>query len=144
MKQSETFVFTLGVYDNFHIGHLNLFRRASRLADKLIVGIVDDPAVKKQKGKDRPIHPIKDRVEIVDALSMVDKVYVVEDFDPNLLISQCMHKRYPGDAVYVLGEDQTHLKPVGEGWIKKGLLVVTIPRTPGVSTSKIIKKMEEK
>jgi len=62
-----------GTFDLFHIGHLNLIRRAKERCNKLIVGVLADEVVKRCKNK-WPIHPLVDRIAIVDALKYVDEV----------------------------------------------------------------------
>ena len=65
--------YTTGVYDMFHIGHLNILRRAKELCDFLIVGVSTDDLVQKDKNK-TPIIPFEDRVKIIEAIRYVDKV----------------------------------------------------------------------
>lgn len=69
-----------GAWDMFHIGHLNILKRAAQHCDRLIVGVVTDEALHSMKGK-YPIVPIDERIEIVSAMSMVDRVVV--DTSPN-------------------------------------------------------------
>lgn len=64
---------TTGVYDMFHIGYLNVIRRAKELCDFLIVGVSTDELVQKDKNK-TPVIPYKERIEIVSAIKYVDKV----------------------------------------------------------------------
>lgn len=72
--------YTTGVYDMFHIGHLNLIRRAKEQCDFLIVGVSTDELVKKEKNK-QPIIPYKERVEIIKSIKYVD--YVVPQVNKN-------------------------------------------------------------
>jgi glycerol-3-phosphate cytidylyltransferase len=65
--------YTTGVYDMFHIGHLNVLRRASRECDRLVVGVTTDELSESRKGK-RPIVPYSERVEILRSLRCVDEV----------------------------------------------------------------------
>ena len=65
--------YTTGVFDMFHIGHLNILRRAREQCDHLIVGVSTDDLVKSYKGK-TPIIPFEDRIEIVKAIRYVDEV----------------------------------------------------------------------
>ena len=62
-----------GVYDLFHVGHLNILRRAREHCDELIAGAVTDDVVERTKGK-RPVVPLSERMDILDSLSIVDRV----------------------------------------------------------------------
>ena len=65
--------YTTGVFDLFHIGHLNIIRRAKEKCDYLIVGVSTDELVQKEKGK-TPVIPYQERKEIIEALKYVDRV----------------------------------------------------------------------
>lgn len=69
-----------GAWDMFHVGHLNIIRRAAENCDRLIVGVVTDEALERMKGR-RPIVPLEERMAIVEAIRMVDDVVV--DSSPN-------------------------------------------------------------
>lgn len=71
-----------GAWDMFHIGHLNILRRAAEQCDRLVVGVVTDEALRQMKGR-LPIVPLEERMAIVEALRMVDDVVV--DFSVNKL-----------------------------------------------------------
>lgn len=72
--------YTTGVFDMFHIGHLNILRRAKEQCDYLIVGVSTDELVEKDKNK-RPIIPFAERCAIVEAIKYVDKVVAQENKD---------------------------------------------------------------
>ncbi|MBB5022844.1 adenylyltransferase/cytidyltransferase family protein [Desulfurispira natronophila] len=72
--------YTTGVYDLFHIGHLNLLRRAKLECDNLIVGVTTDELSESRKGK-RPIIPFTERMEIVSQIKFVDEVVPQTNMD---------------------------------------------------------------
>ena len=79
-KKKKIVGYTTGVYDMFHIGHLNIIKNAKKKCDYLIVGVSTDEVVKKYKNK-TPIVPLMDRMEIIKALKYVDKVVVQDSMD---------------------------------------------------------------
>src|SRR5699024_7096889 len=89
--------YTAGVYDLFHIGHLNLLKNAKGMCDKLIVGVTTDELVK-YKGK-TPVIPFVDRIEIVRNIKYVDAVVAQEDMDK---LTMC--KKLKADILFV-GDD---------------------------------------
>lgn len=72
--------YTTGVYDMFHIGHLNVLRRASQYCDRLVVGVTTDELSLSRKGKS-PVVPFTERVEIVENLRFVDQVVAQHSMD---------------------------------------------------------------
>ena len=90
--------YTTGVFDLFHIGHLNILKRAKENCDELIVGVNTDELVLSYKSKS-PIIPFKDRIEIIRSLKCVDKVFPVINRDK---ISQYLDIKY--DILFV-GDD---------------------------------------
>jgi rfaE bifunctional protein nucleotidyltransferase chain/domain len=132
-------VLTIGVYDLFHVGHLRLLKKASLLGDKLFVGVVNDSAVKKFKGENKPLIKENDRLEIISSLPFVDDAMIIKEFNPIELVKNL--SKYD-NLIYVRGEDQFHieLKDIE----KFNPVIVTIERTKGVSSSDIIKKLGEK
>lgn len=87
--------YTTGVYDMFHIGHLNILRRAKEQCDYLIVGVSTDELVRHDKNK-TPIIPFEDRCKIVEAIRYVDKV--VPQYDKNKLSAW---KKYNFNKMFV-------------------------------------------
>ena len=87
--------YTTGVYDMFHIGHLNVIRNAKAQCDYLIVGVSTDELVQKEKNK-TPVVPFSERVEIVKALKYVDEV--VPQFNKNKLEAW---EKYHFDKMFV-------------------------------------------
>lgn len=131
--------FCIGVWDTCHYGHLRLLERAKDQCCHLVVAVVEDAAVKAQKGTDRPINKFEHRLAIVNGLKAVDEVLPSTGFDPYEAVLETI-KIHGRIDKYFRGSDQTHIpidkiKPlVGE--------VITIERTPDISTTQIVEKMK--
>ncbi len=80
MNDKKIIGYTTGVFDMFHIGHLNLLKKAKEKCDWLIVGVCTDELVRELKNKD-PIIPFEERVEIIKNISCVDEVIPQEKID---------------------------------------------------------------
>jgi D-beta-D-heptose 7-phosphate kinase/D-beta-D-heptose 1-phosphate adenosyltransferase len=85
--EGKKLVFTNGVFDLIHAGHVDLLEFARGCGDYLILGINDDASVKRLKGEDRPIHPLEERMEILAALMYVDFVIPFSEDTPLELIT---------------------------------------------------------
>lgn len=131
-----TVVFTNGVFDLLHPGHVDLLAAARSAGDALVVGINSDDSVRRLKGKDRPLHTAAGRAYVLAALSCVDAVTVFEQDTPLELI------RTLRPDILVKGGDYTPDTVVGrddvESW---GGRVVIVPLTPGQSTTGIVERM---
>lgn len=124
-------VITYGTFDLFHVGHLNLLRRAKELGDYLIVAVSSD-AFNALKGK-KAYHPIEDRVKILEAIEYVDEVIIEESW--NQKIDDVLSNNVD---VFVMGDDWK-----GEfDYLKDYCEVVYLPRTKGISTTKIKKDLK--
>lgn len=132
--------YTTGVYDMFHIGHLNIIRRAKEQCDYLIVGVSTDELVKKEKGK-TPVIPFGERVEIIEALKYVDEVVVQPDKD-----KVAAWDRYHFEKMFV-GSDwkgTPQWDKIEEQFKPLGVEIIYLPHTDGVSSTQLtelIKKM---
>jgi len=125
--------YTTGVFDLFHIGHLNILKKSKKLCDILIVGISTDDLVFKNKKK-YPVISLKERVEIVKSIKYVDKVVVQRN--SNKVIA---HRYYKFDVLFV-GDDWKG----DPNWIKyeemlnkKKVDVIYFPYTKSTSSTKI-------
>ena len=125
--------YTTGVYDMFHIGHLNVIRRAKEQCDFLIVGVSTDELVKKEKNK-TPIIPFSERVEIVSAIKYVDQV--VPQLNKN---KKEAWEKYHFDRMFV-GSDWQNTPQ----WVKYeeefkplGVEIVYLPHTDGISSTQL-------
>lgn len=131
-------VLTVGVYDLLHIGHVEVFRRARRYGDHLIVAVQDSEVILKYKPEAKMVYSTEERCYMVKAIRYVDDVVVYRGVDDIV-------KEVDFD-VFVKGPDQQH-----EGfqravaWCEEhGKEVITLPRTEGISSSwlkETIKKM---
>jgi len=129
-------VFTNGVFDLLHVGHIALLEAARQEGASLIVGLNSDASVRRlNKGPDRPIVPEEDRARVVAALAAVDCVVLFEHDTPLELI------RHLRPDVLVKGADYERNAIVGaddvEGW---GGKVVRVPLVPGHSTTDLARR----
>jgi len=132
-------VFTNGCFDLLHSGHLSLLEAASKLGDKLVVGLNSDASIQRLKGPERPVRPLQERKLLLEALRMVDAVIPFEEDTPLELIKKIT------PSVLVKGGDYSLSEIVGADWIKQnGGEIVVVPLVPNQSTTKIIQFMKEK
>ena len=128
--------YTAGVFDLFHIGHLNLLRNAKGMCDKLIVGVSTDDLVR-YKGK-VPVIPFADRMEIVRNIRCVDAVVPQENMDK---LSMC--KKLKASILFV--GDDWYQTPKWENYEKQfqenNIAIVYFPYTKGVSSTQISKAL---
>jgi D-glycero-beta-D-manno-heptose 1-phosphate adenylyltransferase len=130
-------VFTNGVFDLLHPGHLRYLAQARRLGDLLIVGVNSDRSVRAIKGERRPITPELERVEVLEALRCVDAVVVFDEDTPHALISALQ------PDVLVKGADWADNAIVGRDVVEaRGGKVVRIPVERGYSTSAIVDRIQ--
>jgi D-beta-D-heptose 7-phosphate kinase/D-beta-D-heptose 1-phosphate adenosyltransferase len=133
---ARALVFTNGVFDLLHPGHVDLLLAARREGDALIVGLNSDSSVRRLKGPSRPVRPELERAYVLAALAMVDAV-VVFDQDTPLELIQLLHP-----DVLVKGGDYTESTIVGAAEVRgRGGRVVVVPLTPGQSTTSIVERL---
>jgi D-beta-D-heptose 7-phosphate kinase/D-beta-D-heptose 1-phosphate adenosyltransferase len=126
-------VFTNGVFDLLHRGHVDLLTTARAHGDALIVGINSDDSVRRLKGPGRPVRAAGDRAYVVAALAPVDAVVIFEQDTPLELI------RALAPDVLVKGGDYTEATIVGAPDVRaRGGEVVVVPLTPDQSTTAIM------
>lgn len=123
--------YTTGVYDMFHIGHLNIIKRAKEQCEYLIVGVTTDELCEKRKNK-RPIICEEERVEIVSSIRYVDKVVLQNDMDKLSAV-----KKYNVDAVFVGSDWQgtPSWNKYEEEFETEGCTVVYLSHTDGISST---------
>lgn len=131
--------YTTGVFDLFHIGHLNIIRHAKELCDFLIVGVSTDEIVEMYKHK-RPVIPFGERFAIVEALKYVDKVVpqvTMDKFEAwkQLKFDVLFHgSDWKGSALYNDYEKK---------FAEVGVDVVFLPHTDGTSSTEIAQKLQK-
>ena len=129
--------YTTGVYDLFHIGHLNLLKNAKGMCDKLIVGVTVDELVS-YKGK-KSLIPFEDRIEIVRSIKYVDAAVPQHDMDK---LSAC---KKLGATVMFVGDDwygTEKWKEYEKEFNEEGIRIVYFPYTTGTSSTQIRKTLE--
>lgn len=130
--------YTAGVYDLFHIGHLNLLKNAKGMCDKLIVGVTVDELVS-YKGK-RALIPFEDRIEIVRSVKYVDAVVPQSDMDK---LTMC---KKLGATILFVGDDwyaTEKWENYEKEFQKAGIHILYFPYTKGVSSTLIAKTLEK-
>lgn len=132
--------YTTGVYDMFHIGHLNILRRAKEQCDYLIVGVTTDELCYQRKQK-YPIVCETDRVAIVEAIRYVDRVVLQKDMNKILPVIE-----FGADAVFV-GSDWKGTDAWNQyekDFAEVGCKVVYLNHTEGISSSILRDKLQDK
>jgi D-beta-D-heptose 7-phosphate kinase/D-beta-D-heptose 1-phosphate adenosyltransferase len=129
-------VFTNGVFDLLHPGHLRYLQAAREHGDALIVGLNSDASVRRNKGQERPINSENERAEVLSALASVDAVSIFDDDTPADII-----RRVQPD-ILVKGADWPADQIVGRDTVEaRGGRVILVPVEQGYSTSAIIEKI---
>lgn len=129
-------VFTNGVFDILHRGHVEYLAKAKSLGDVLMVGLNSDASVRRLKGKTRPIQNQRDRAAILSALRSVDYVVMFGEDRPDRLIEQVK------PDVLVKGADYKLSDIAGAGFVKSyGGSVRRMRLVPGKSTSRLLKEL---
>lgn len=129
--------YTAGVFDLFHIGHLNLLKNAKGMCDKLVVGVTIDDLVE-YKGK-RSLIPFEDRIEIVRACKYVDAAVPQYDMDK---ATAC--KKMGAEILFVGDDwyDTDKWKEYEKELQSAGVRVIYFPYTKGISTTKITEALK--
>jgi D-beta-D-heptose 7-phosphate kinase/D-beta-D-heptose 1-phosphate adenosyltransferase len=130
-------VFTNGVFDLLHPGHVRYLQQARALGDVLIVGVNSDRSVRSNKGEGRPITPEAERCEILAAFGCIDAVVVFDEDTPQTLIDAIQ------PDVLVKGADWPEDAIVGRDSVEaRGGRVVRIAIEQGYSTTALLKKIQ--
>jgi rfaE bifunctional protein nucleotidyltransferase chain/domain len=135
--EGKSLVFTNGVFDLLHVGHVRYLTEARALGDVLVVAINSDRTVRELKGNGRPVFNEQERAEILGALRQVDFVTIFDDVSPRSLIAKLV------PDVLVKGGDYGLNEIHGREEVEvAGGRVVSLPFVQGASTSTIIERMK--
>ena len=136
-SEEKKLVFTNGVFDLLHVGHIRYLEEARGFGDALVVAINSDRKVRELKGDSRPVINQSERAEVLAALRSVDYVTVFDDISPRTLIKTVLPDVLVKGGDYSL--DEIHGREEVEA---AGGRVVSLPFIAGASTSTIIEKMK--
>jgi D-glycero-beta-D-manno-heptose 1-phosphate adenylyltransferase len=130
-------VFTNGVFDLLHPGHLRYLQHARSLGDALIVGLNSDRSVRANKGPGRPVNTEDERAEVLAALACVDAVVIFDEDTPHSLIAAVQ------PDILVKGADWAEDAIVGRDIVEaRGGRVVRVTTEPGYSTTAILERIK--
>lgn len=132
-------VFTNGVFDLMHVGHLRYLAHARELGDALVVAINSDRSVRELKGPDRPVFDQDERAEILASLRHVDYVVIFDDISPRSLIAKLLP-----DVLVKGGDYQIDAIHGREEVEAAGGKVIPLPFVPGASTTSLLERMKKK
>lgn len=135
-RNGKRIVFTNGVFDILHRGHVEYLTKARSFGDILILGLNSDASVRRLKGPTRPLQKQTDRAVILLALASVNYVVIFGENTPEKLIAQIK------PDVLVKGADYKISEIVGAGFVRSyGGIVCRVPLTKGRSTSVLVKRV---
>ena len=134
----QRLVFTNGVFDLLHVGHVRYLEQARALGDSLLVAINSDRTVRELKGPDRPVFDQAERAEILAALRCVDYVTVFDNISPRSLIEELLPDVLVKGGDYQL--DQIHGREEVEA---AGGNVISLPFVEGASTTQLIERIKK-
>ena len=136
-RRGGALVFTNGVFDLLHPGHVRYLQEARALGDALIVGVNSDRSVRANKGPGRPINPEAERAELLLGLACVDAVVIFDEETPHAVISRIQ------PDILVKGADWAEDNIVGRDVVEaRGGRVVRVQLAPGHSSTDLIRKVK--
>jgi phosphoheptose isomerase len=137
--RKKTVVWTNGVFDVLHVGHLASLRGAKQFGDVLIVGVNGDASVRANKGPGRPIYRCDERVALLAALELVDAILVFDDPTPERVLAQLRPDVHAKGADYA----PPHGKPIPERAIVEGYggRIEFLPMVPGRSSTETLARL---
>lgn len=137
-RSGDRIVFTNGVFDLLHPGHVRYLQQARQEGDVLLVGVNSDRSVRANKGPGRPITPEAERAEIVAALAAVDAAVIFDEETPHVIISRLQ------PDVLVKGADWPADQIVGRDVVEgRGGRVVRVKVEEGFSTTRLIERIRK-
>jgi len=136
--EGRSLVFTNGVFDILHVGHVRYLEQARALGDALLVAINSDRTVRQLKGEGRPLINESERAEILAAMRAVTYVTIFDDVSPRALIGEVLPEVLVKGGDYAL--DEIHGREEVEA---AGGRVVALPFNEGASTSEILERMKK-
>ena len=141
MPKKKIIGYTAGVYDMFHVGHLNVLKNAKSKCDYLIVGVTTDEVVEQNKNK-KPVIPFEDRARIVEAIKYVDKVIPQTRYDIEGKVETVKNNNI--DVMFVGSDWQgtEKWKKIEDELSKIGCRVVYLPHTDGISSTILKEKIK--
>jgi D-beta-D-heptose 7-phosphate kinase/D-beta-D-heptose 1-phosphate adenosyltransferase len=132
-------VFTNGVFDLLHVGHVRYLRAARAEGDALIVGVNSDRSVRAIKGPSRPVVPEAARAEVIASLACVDAALIFDEDDPHAIVTRLQ------PDVLVKGADWALDRIIGRAVVEaRGGRVVRIPIEEGFSTTALLERIERR
>ncbi len=138
-KQGQTVVFTNGVFDLLHVGHVRYLQAARELGQVLFVGLNSDVSARKLKGKGRPLVPQAERAEILCALACVDYVVVFDEPTAERVVEALQPDLYTKGGDYA--NEAGKALPEARSVQSYGGRVVILPYTCGHSTTQIVERV---
>ncbi len=137
-RQNRKVVFTNGCFDLLHSGHIHIFKEAKKLGDVFIVAVNEDESVRKIKGESRPIFPLEERLEVLEAIENIDYLLSFAEETPQRVIAALL------PDVLVKGGDWAPEEVVGKREVEEaGGKVVIIPYLEGRSSSEILDRISQ-
>lgn len=135
-QAGRTIVFTNGVFDILHAGHVQFLRQARELGHVLVVGVNSDRSARRLKGKNRPVNSQRDRLALVAALDPVDHAVLFDEDEPSALIRLlCPHIHAKG------GDYADEALPEAAAVHESGGRIVILPLAGSMSTSQVIERI---
>jgi len=135
-RKERKVVFTNGCFDILHSGHIHLFREAKKMGDVFIVAVNEDESVREIKGGSRPIFPLEERLEVLEAIEDIDYLTTFSEETPQRIIADLL------PDVLVKGGDWKPEDVVGKREVEDaGGRVAIIPYLEGRSSSEIVDRI---